>query len=211
MYGRAIDQRLANRLVAMLAGAVVIVDAGVGNLRSVQKAFEALGARAEITSDPERIRRADRIVVPGQGAFCDGMKGLSQGLGQAIVNAIRRGTPYLGICLGLQMLFESSEEGERCAGLAILPGQVRKFVLSVGFKIPHMGWNEVGLDGASAHYYFAHSYYAEPSRAADVWGTAEHGIRFCAAIRRDNIWAVQFHPEKSQKDGVVLLGRWLCA
>ncbi|MEK6609082.1 MAG: imidazole glycerol phosphate synthase subunit HisH [Myxococcota bacterium] len=196
----------------MRGASVVIVDAGIGNLRSVQKAFESLGARAPISGDPEAVLRADRVIVPGQGAFRDGMKGLGAGLGEAIVEKIRRGTPYLGICLGLQLLFESSEEGGACAGLGVLRGRVRKLPISPPLKVPHMGWNEVALGGRSAaHFYFAHSYYAELGDTGDGWGTCDHGVTFCAAVRRGSLWAVQFHPEKSQRAGLALLGDFLCS
>ena len=197
---------------------VAVADTGSGNLRSVEKALDAAGADVVVTTDPDRVAAADKVVVPGQGAFGGCVAGLSRdggALGQAVLAAIRSGRPYLGICLGLQVLFEGSEEDPGCQGLGVLPGRVRRFAPAPGLKIPHMGWNATEAAGARApvlartpsgsFFYFVHSYYADPTRAEDVALLAEHGVRFCAAVARDNIFACQFHPEKSQQAGLGLL------
>jgi glutamine amidotransferase len=189
---------------------IAILDVCSGNLRSVERALAHVGAQVVVTRDPEVVRRADKIVVPGQGAFGVFMRGLAErGLGESLREAIVRGTPYLGICLGLQVLFEHSEEGD-CAGLGVLQGRVTKLRPSdATLKIPHMGWNQVrgrfpGIaDGA--YVYFVHSYRVEPAEPGVIALEAAHGETFCAAIAKDNLIAVQFHPEKSQGVGLALL------
>lgn len=189
---------------------IAIIDVCSGNLRSVERALAHVGADVAVTRDPDVIRRADKIVVPGQGAFGVFMRGLvERGLGEPLREAIARGTPYLGICLGMQVLFEHSEEGD-CAGLGVLRGRVTKLAPGdPALKVPHIGWNQVhgafpGLaDGA--YVYFVHSYRVEPADPGVVALEATHGEPFCAAIRRDNLLAVQFHPEKSQGVGLALL------
>lgn len=189
---------------------IAILDVCSGNLRSVERALAHVGAQVVVTRDPEVVRRADKIVVPGQGAFGVFMRGLAErGLGGSLREAIVRGTPYLGICLGLQVLFEHSEEGD-CAGLGVLQGRVTKLRPSdPTLKIPHMGWNQVrgrfpGIaDGA--YVYFVHSYRVEPAEPGVSALEAAHGETFCAAIAKDNLIAVQFHPEKSQGVGLALL------
>lgn len=189
---------------------IAILDVCSGNLRSVERALAHVGAQVVVTRDPEVVRRADKIVVPGQGAFGVFMRGLAErGLGGSLREAIVRGTPYLGICLGLQVLFEHSEEGD-CAGLGVLQGRVTKLRPSdPTLKIPHMGWNQVrgrfpGIaDGA--YVYFVHSYRVEPAEPGVIALEAAHGETFCAAIAKDNLIAVQFHPEKSQGVGLALL------
>jgi glutamine amidotransferase len=189
---------------------IAILDVCSGNLRSVERALAHVGAQVVVTRDPEVVRRADKIVVPGQGAFGVFMRGLAErGLGESLREAIARGTPYLGICLGLQVLFEHSEEGD-CAGLGVLQGRVTKLRPSdPTLKIPHMGWNQVhgafpGIaDGA--YVYFVHSYRVEPAEPGVIALEAAHGETFCAAIAKDNLIAVQFHPEKSQGVGLALL------
>ncbi len=191
---------------------IAILDACSGNLRSVERALAHVGGDVSVTRDPDVVRRADKIVVPGQGAFDVFMRGLAErGLGDALREAIARGVPYLGICLGLQVLFEHGEEGD-CAGLGILRGEVKRLVPGdPRLKIPHMGWNRVcarrevpGLpDGA--YVYFVHSYVAVPADPAVIALESEHGVTFCAAIAKDNLLACQFHPEKSQHVGLGML------
>ncbi|MDB4953322.1 MAG: imidazole glycerol phosphate synthase, glutamine amidotransferase subunit [Myxococcales bacterium] len=194
---------------------IAIVDVCSGNLRSVERALAHAGADVIVTRDPEVVRRADKLVVPGQGAFGVFMRGLTErGLGEVLREYLRGGRPYLGICLGMQVLFEHSEEGD-CAGLGLLGGRVIR--VEPGdhrLKVPHMGWNRVAkrkddvlfagiADGA--HMYFVHSYRAVPTDASLVALEAVHGVPVCAAIRKDNVFACQFHPEKSQAIGLRLL------
>jgi glutamine amidotransferase len=190
----------------------------MGNLRSVSKALERVAPQAEVlvTSDPAAIRSAGRVVVPGQGAMPDCMRQLAaSGAREAVIEATRS-KPFLGICIGLQMLFERGEEGDT-AGLGLLPGRVPRFK-PMGLNIPHMGWNEVmqerphplwnGIADRS-RFYFVHSYYPEPTERSMTAGTCAYGIIFTCAVARDNIFAVQFHPEKSQKDGLQLLSNFV--
>jgi len=199
---------------------IAVVDSGYGNLRSVEKALAHVGGRPVITADPEVIRRADQVVVPGQGAFRDCVAGLSErGLGESVRDAVTRGVPFLGICLGLQVLFEESEEQGPCRGLGLLAGHVVRFrPTDNSLKVPHMGWNAVSAPGGAAstdplwrglgeseHVYFVHSYYVVPADPGVIALEADYGGRFCAAIRKDNVFACQFHPEKSQRVGLKLL------
>ena len=197
---------------------IAVVDYGMGNLRSVSKAIEHVAPRAEVrvTADPQAILSADKVVVPGQGAMPDCMRQLGEsGAREAVIEAARA-KPFLGICIGLQMLFERGEEGDT-PGLGLLPGEVPRFKLS-GLKIPHMGWNQVAqvrphalwaeiADGS--RFYFVHSYYPAPRDAALTAATSEYGGPFTCAIARDNIFAVQFHPEKSQSAGLQLLSNFV--
>jgi glutamine amidotransferase len=193
-----------------------VVDSGSGNLRSVERALAHVGGAPRLTADPDQVRRADLIVVPGQGAFADCMAEMGRrGLGEAVREAVRAGRPYLGICLGLQILFEESEEHGPVAGLGLLPGRVVRFRGGNGLKVPHIGWNQVRrhgrpeplLDGVpeTAHFYFIHSYCAAPADPALTALCCDYGGEFCAAVRRDNLFACQFHPEKSQAVGLRLL------
>ena len=209
----------------MSAGAnIAVVDTGSGNLRSVEKALAAAGGSAAVTSDPDRVAAADKIVVPGQGAFGGCVAGLERdggGLKQAVLGAIRAGKPYLGLCLGLQILFDGSDEDPTCQGLGVLPGRVRRFAVAPPLKVPHMGWNACRHGPAVARtpvlagtedgawFYFVHSYFPVPADPADVALEAQHGVRFCAAVARDNVVACQFHPEKSQQAGLSLLSRFV--
>ena len=187
---------------------IVVVDAGFGNLRSVEKALAQVGLAPKLTHDPDEIRRADKVVLPGQGAFKDCMRALGGGLDEVIREHIRAGKPYFGICLGLQILFEESEEQGPCGGLGVLPGRVVKFPSDAGLKIPHMGWNQAGGEW----FYFVHSYYVAPADASIVAMSTRYGdVEFCAAVRKDNIFATQFHPEKSQRAGLELLRSVLCS
>jgi imidazole glycerol-phosphate synthase subunit HisH len=200
---------------------IAVVDYGMGNLRSVSKALEhvAPDARVMVTADPEEILSAERIVVPGQGAMPDCMRQLAaSGAREAVVEAARK-KPFLGLCIGLQMLFERGEEGDT-PGLGILPGTVPRFAGAAmeGLSIPHMGWNEVlqarphplweGIASGS-RFYFVHSYFPVPRDAALTAATCMYGVPFTCAIARDNIFAVQFHPEKSQSAGLQLLSNFL--
>jgi imidazole glycerol-phosphate synthase subunit HisH len=203
---------------------IALVDSGTGNLRSVEKALATVGGQPIITADPEVVRRADRVVVPGQGAFRDCAEALrARGLAEAIREVIAAGRPYLGICLGLQVLFDESEEHGPAPGLGILPGRCVRFEPRADApKVPHMGWNQVRLceghradprlapaDGA--YLYFVHSYHVVPAERETVALACEYGVRFAAAVRKDNITAYQFHPEKSSKAGLSLLERFVTA
>lgn len=199
---------------------LVIVDYDSGNLRSVQKAFESLGADAVVTRDPARVRDARGLVLPGQGAFRDCMRKLeSFGLAQVVRDRILEGIPFLGICVGYQLLFQESEEHGRTEGFGILRGRVVRFPHDLWqdgqrLKVPHMGWNTVHkskevdvLAGVSEgdHVYFVHSYYPVPEDAGVVATTTTHGVEFASSVSRDNLYACQFHPEKSQRVGLVIL------
>jgi glutamine amidotransferase len=194
---------------------IVIVDYGMGNLRSVQKGFERVGAVAEISRDPAELAKADKIVLPGVGAFRDAMAELQRcQLVEPLLAAIRDDKPFLGICLGLQLLFDVSYEGEECRGLGVIPGKVVRFDLPRNFKVPHMGWNQAIvrrpaplLEGVQDgdYFYFVHSYYVVPDDPAVVAMDADYGGPFCAMIWRDNLCATQFHPEKSQAKGLCVL------
>lgn len=205
---------------------IAIIDSGIANLRSVEKAFARLEVRAEIVEEASRLRDAAGIVLPGVGAFADGIAKLrAQGFLEPLRRAIERGTPVLGICLGLHFLFSESEEFGRHPGLDLLDGRVRRFADDMPdprapgsrLKIPHMGWNRVraerevpilrGLPEES-YFYFVHSYYVEPAEPGVVAATTEYGVRFTSVIWRENLFATQFHPEKSQAVGLKLLGNF---
>jgi imidazole glycerol-phosphate synthase subunit HisH len=192
---------------------LVIVDYGVGNLRSVQKALERVGAEAVVSGDPGALEAARGVVLPGVGAFGDGMAQLrARGLVEPVLRHVEVGKPLLGICLGMQLLFEDSEEMGRHAGLDLLPGRVVRFPEG-DLKVPHIGWNQLevredpltaGIAGGS-YAYFVHSYYVAPAEAEDVLATTEYGIQFAAVVGRGRVWGAQFHPEKSQEVGLRLL------
>jgi glutamine amidotransferase len=203
---------------------IVVADSGSGNLRSIEKALVAVGADAVVTADADAVARADKLVVPGQGAFGACAVGLDRGGGalrQAMLEVIRSGRPFFGICIGMQLLFESSEESPGAQGLGVLPGRVRRFADHPELKIPHMGWNRTTRGPARStsvreipdgdFFYFVHSYYPDPARPDDVALTSEHGTRFAAAVARDNVFGCQFHPEKSQAAGLALLGQFVTA
>lgn len=194
---------------------ITIVDYGMGNLRSVQKGFERVGSKAIVSRDVKDINSAEKLVLPGVGAFPECMKNLAKfGLVDPILGFLKSGRPFLGICLGLQLLFEESEEFGLNEGLKIIPGKVKAFSRNMGLKIPHMGWNQVifkkevpifnGIDDGS-FFYFVHSYYVEPTMTTDIACETEYGVTFTSAIARDNIFALQFHPEKSQGNGLQIL------
>ena len=193
----------------MTSPTIAIVNYQAGNLRSVQKALERSGARAEITSDGGEVQEADALVFPGQGANDSSMRNLkAKGLVEPIRSFIASGKPFLGVCLGLQLLLEASDEGVE-PGLGVLAGRVRR--LPDGAKVPHMGWNQVRfrtdhavIEGVpdGSHFYFVHSYYADPVDWTVVAGTTTYGAEFCSAAGWDNVFAVQFHPEKSGANGL---------
>ena len=207
---------------------IVIIDYGLGNLRSVYNALVSLGAKAKISESPADIAKADKVILPGVGAFGDAMLGLKKrGLAEAIKKFLSGGGVYLGMCLGLQILFEESEEGNS-KGLGIFKGKVKRFREESGVKVPHIGWNEVKFqipclagrqansksritDGikSGAYFYFVHSYYAAPADLGLIAATTDYGVNFTSMIQRDNIYAVQFHPERSQELGLKFLENFI--
>ena len=200
---------------------IVIIDYGMGNLRSVQKAFESVGAEAIISSNPAEILNASAVVLPGVGAFGDCMRNLETlNLTDVVHKSIQSGKPFLGICLGLQLLFETSEEFGPVRGLGVLRGKVARFSFPATgelLKVPHMGWNSVNVMKHTpffesipddSYFYFVHSYYVLPDDPEIVATTTSYGINFASGIQRDNIYAFQFHPEKSQSRGLALLKKF---
>ena len=196
---------------------VAVVDYDAGNTLSVTRALEKVGARVYLTSDPEEVLTADAVVLPGVGAFGDCVRKLKErGMDEACLETYRIGKPFLGVCIALQVFFEASEESPGVEGLGILPGKVVKFDVG-GLKVPHMGWNELdvvrehpilrGLGGED--FYFVHSYHPEPEEDSDLLGESDYGGRFCAAAGRENLAAVQFHPEKSSRAGLKLYENFL--
>jgi glutamine amidotransferase len=194
---------------------LLIVDYGMANLRSVQKAFEKVGHEAEISGDPDRVAKADKLVLPGVGAFRDAIARLREThLDEPISNHIRAGKPFFGICLGLELLFTTSYEDGVYAGLNLFPGEVVRFPKTPGLKVPHMGWNQLRIKKPAPHLaglpadpsvYFVHSYYVAP-RDPDLIATeTDYGSPFASAIWKDNVFATQFHPEKSQRVGLAVL------
>jgi glutamine amidotransferase len=199
---------------------IAIIDYGMGNLRSVQKGFEKVGYEAVVTADPKIVLEAERIVLPGVGAFRDCIRNLEAGgFVEPILRVIREGRPFLGICLGLQLLFTESEEFGLHKGLDIIPGRVVRFPEGMteageALKVPHMGWNQLsfkrrptafaGLEERT-NVYFVHSYYVKPDDESVIATTTSYGIEFCSSIWKDNIVATQFHPEKSQAKGLAIL------
>lgn len=193
---------------------IALIDHGVGNLRSVEKALVTVGADVDLTENPERIRMADKLVLPGVGAFADAMRGLEKNdLVEPLVDAARENKPLLGICVGMQMLFEISEEHGEHPGLGILPGQVLRFP-SQDLTIPHTGWNQIQTQRQSelltgipdgSYAYFNHAYYCVPEKEEDILGITEYGTPYASVVQRGNLYGVQFHPEKSQKIGLTLL------
>jgi len=194
---------------------IAIIDYQMGNLRSVQKGFEKVGHEAVITSDPAELARASKVVLPGVGAFGDAMAELRRrDLVEPIRAVVASGKPFLGICLGLQLLFDVGYEGGRHEGLGILPGECVRFDLPHLYKVPHMGWNQLkfrrpapllsGLPNGT-HCYFVHSYYVVPADPGVVAAETDYPQPFCSIVWRDNVYATQFHPEKSQSDGLRML------
>jgi len=192
---------------------ITIIDYGMGNLRSVQKAFERVGAQAVVINNPEALQDADALVLPGVGAFGDAMTNLrAAGLVGPILSAVGEGKPLLGICLGMQLLFEESEEMGCHQGLGLLPGRVRRF--AEGLKVPHIGWNQIHIrrpcplltgvrDGSFA--YFVHSYYADPAEEEIVVAVTDYGPGFASVVAQGRVFGIQFHPEKSQDVGLRIL------
>lgn len=198
---------------------ICIVDYGMANLRSVQKALERVGATAIISSDPNRVAEADKIVLPGVGAFRDAIRALHEThLVEPILAHLQRGKPFLGICLGLQLLFTRSHEDGTHAGLNVIPGEVVCFPHVPGLKVPHMGWNQLRVRRPAPHLrglpadpsvYFVHSYYVVPRDESVIAAETDYPTPFTSAIWRDNIFATQFHPEKSQRIGLALLHNYV--
>ncbi len=197
---------------------IAIVDYGMGNLRSVQKALEKLGYEAIVTDDPQRVAEASKVILPGVGAFEDAMTNLRRGgMVEPIKAHIDADRPFLGICLGLQLLFDRSFENGEHPGLGVVSGDVVRFDLPSEYSVPHMGWNQVRYRTASpifegipddSFFYFVHSYYVRPTDPDLVAGVTEYGHEFCSMIRRGNLFATQFHPEKSQRLGLAVLKRF---
>jgi glutamine amidotransferase len=196
---------------------VAVVDYDAGNTLSVIRALEKVGAKVDLTPDPERVLAADAVVLPGVGAFGDCMRKLRErGMDEACRETFRSGQPFLGVCVALQIVFEGSEESPGVEGLGLLSGSVVRFV-GDDLKVPHIGWNELslvrdhpvlrGLDGEA--FYFVHSYYPEPEEKLDLIGETDYGTRFCSAAGRENLVAVQFHPEKSSGAGLKLYENFL--
>lgn len=198
---------------------VLLIDAGTGNLRSVQKALESLGADVQRTDDAGKVLSGKRVVLPGVGAFGDFMSGLrARGLDSVVKELVARSVPLLGICVGMQALFEFGEEMGLHNGLGLLSGKVARFEEIPGLKIPHTGWNQVevqkdallfnGID-SGAYVYFNHSYFCQPGNSSDIIATTEYGLSYACAVQRGNIFGVQFHPEKSQTVGLQILKNFL--
>ncbi|HIE12062.1 MAG TPA: imidazole glycerol phosphate synthase subunit HisH [Desulfotomaculum sp.] len=195
---------------------IAVIDYGMGNLRSVEKGFVKTGFEAKVVSEPEAVARAAGVVLPGVGAFADAMSNLrSSGLLEVVVRTLESGKPFLGICLGLQLLFEASEEWQETPGLGFFRGRVRR--LPEGVKVPHMGWNELILTRPTplfagipdrTRFYFVHSYYADPRDRAVILGETDYGVRFTVAAGRERVFGIQFHPEKSSSWGLQVLANF---
>ena len=197
-----------------------IIDYGMGNLLSVSKAFESIGFNVKVSSDKDELNKCSKIVLPGVGNFGDGMKHLKQtGLDAFVLESIDTGKPLMGICLGMQLLMENSEEAPGVPGLGVFKGKVIKFPSDMNLKVPHMGWNDVTVTENGKHifknipnnsyFYFVHSFYVKPDDPAIIAGRCKYGIEFAATITEKNIFATQFHPEKSQDCGIQLLKNFI--
>lgn len=196
-----------------------IIDYGAGNIKSVEKAVELLGEKAVVSSDPETIIKADKVILPGVGSFGTAMENLRKlGLEEAIGEVVKNNTPFLGICLGLQMMFDSSEESPGVKGLSLLKGKIVKIPPADGLKIPHMGWNSLsfpkksrlfGHFERSPYVYFVHSYYLQAENFEDVSAVTEYGVNIHAAVEHGNVFGCQFHPEKSSAAGLSILKKFI--
>lgn len=198
---------------------IVMIDHGAGNIRSAFKAFEHLNADIELTSDPEKVRNAQKLVLPGVGAFGSGMEAIRErGLEEPTKAAVAAGVSLLGICVGMQFLFETSNELGHHVGLGLIPGHVRRFELDASYKVPHMGWNQ--LDHKTDHFlldgiedgdycYFVHSYYCAPADKETMVATTDYGSPFCSIVSYKNIYGLQFHPEKSHSVGLRILQNYI--
>ena len=197
---------------------IAVIDYGMGNLRSVLNALEAIGAEASLVATPEAAAEADRLILPGVGAFGDGMRNLrDRGFVEALPDLLAGGRPLLGLCLGTQMLADASEEHGDHEGLGLVPGVVRRLRPADGLRVPHVGWNSVqprnistllGDDTAEQTFYFVHSYHFIAESPEDVAGVSDYGAEVTAVVERGNVMGTQFHPEKSQRDGLALLRRF---
>lgn len=193
---------------------IAVINYGLGNLHSVQKAIAFVGGRAQVTEDPDTIRKADKVVLPGVGAFEDGMKGLMRtGLEDMLKEIVKQGKPLLGICLGMQLFFEESEEQGQHQGLGLLQGKVKAFT-QPAIKVPQIGWNQLDIVKSAplmqevppgSYVYFNHGYYCVPKDQADTLAVTNYGIQFPSSIQKENLFGVQFHPEKSQQIGLKIL------
>lgn len=199
---------------------IAIIDYGVGNLRSVEKAFQFIGCEAVVSSDKDFIKNADAVVLPGVGAFGDAMKSLENaGMVEVVKEVIRSGKPFLGICLGMQLLFEYSEEGDgKVKGLGVFKGEIRQLPLDMNLKVPHMGWNAIKARDncllfknlpSKPYVYFVHSYYLKAEERNIVAAETSYGIEFDVAVESGNVYATQFHPEKSGEIGLTILKNFL--
>ncbi len=198
---------------------VAVIDYGAGNLMSVKNALDYIGAESEITADSEKIKSASHVILPGVGSFGDAMASMNaKGLTDTVKDAALSGKPFLGICLGLQLLFKSSEESEGVSGLGVLPGKIISIPQNLGLKVPHIGWNSVSVkqkDGIfkdipnESYFYFVHSFYLDGADDRDVAGVTKYGVNIQCAVQKNNLCATQFHPEKSGKIGLKLLENFL--
>ena len=198
---------------------IAIIDYGVGNLFSLQSSFAAIGQEAAVTRDAEEIRRADRLILPGVGAFQDAADKLRlSGMDRVVKEETSKGKPLLGICLGLQLIFEESEESPGVKGLALLPGKIKRIPEGEGRKVPQIGWNDLSFPRQSllfagipegSYVYFVHSYYLEAGCPEDVAARTEYGLRIDAAVEHGRLFACQFHPEKSERIGMQILQNFL--
>ena len=198
---------------------IAIIDYDAGNLKSVEKALIALGEEVIVSRDSSEILQADKVILPGVGSFGDAMNNLDRfGLVDTIKNVVAKDTPFLGICLGLQLLFKESEETPGAEGLNLLPGKIFKIPAKEGFKIPHMGWNSIEIKPRAnrvkdipnqSYVYFVHSYYLQAKDPKIVAATAEYGVTIHASVEKENVFACQFHPEKSSKTGLAILKNFL--